>query len=143
MREIKFRAWDSEFKQFSFFSFEGFPKKVVTPYWTKSFPVRRGKIGELQQFTGLYSKNKKEIYEGDIIEYKDKSGISDSGIKVVGWDENAAGFGLEDISGVYDMPFEVPYQNEFVGEYSATCAGQVMGLSKVIGNIYENKDLLK
>ena len=54
MREIKFRAWDGE----GFYKWEHL--RLVSP-------VEWGNDLILQQFTGLYDKNGKEIYEGDIL----------------------------------------------------------------------------
>lgn len=53
MRQIKFRAWDTE-------------EKIMRKNWTDlNLPPNHGL--ELMQFTGLLDKNGKEIYEGDII----------------------------------------------------------------------------
>ena len=59
-RELKFRAWNNEQKKFEYFELHNItvPDRLLTQ---DKFPV--------QQWTGLYDKNKKPIYEGDIISY--------------------------------------------------------------------------
>lgn len=66
MREIKFRAWDKEQKQMIYGGYVVFGMPLLTDitdlHQTKlgKFP-RRDSV--LMQFTGLYDKNGKEIYE--------------------------------------------------------------------------------
>jgi len=77
------------------------------------------------QFTNLPDKNGKEIYEGDIIDWK--IGEPPEGIYEVKWWEN--GWFLEN----EDKHKEALYKN--LGEKPWTL--------EVIGNIYENPELLK
>jgi uncharacterized phage protein (TIGR01671 family) len=57
-RQLKFRVWDDEQKKFEYFELHNitFPDRLLNQ---DKFPV--------QQWTGEYDKNRKEIYEGDII----------------------------------------------------------------------------
>ena len=59
-RTLKFRIWDNEQKKFEYFELNNItvPDRLLTQ---DKFPV--------QQFTGLYDKNKKPIYEGDRVRF--------------------------------------------------------------------------
>ena len=73
MREIKFRVWVAgRFYEWGFIGdhFVGLPDTNM-----ENLSIRE-KMGRSQQFTGLLDKNGKEIYEGDILSYFIKSGIS-------------------------------------------------------------------
>lgn len=75
----------------------------------------------LMQFTGLLDKNKEEIYEGDIVE-----DVSDNGMKFeIKWSNSWCG---------YMMPEEFDEENSYSIEHVRL---------EIIGNIYENPDLLK
>src|SRR5688500_1838508 len=62
MRELKFRAWDKTLQEWTD-AFDIDNHGTVYPAMTKT----NSKI-EIMQFTGLYDKNGKEIYEGDIVQ---------------------------------------------------------------------------
>ena len=112
MREIKFRAWgvaedcDEWEIQYSFdiISSDGeiFERGSARPEWV------------LMQFTGLLDKQGKEIYEGDIVEFKYanikklKRAVIEwgsSGFWVVGWWNKIADYkGFEVIGNIYENP---------------------------------------
>jgi hypothetical protein len=60
MREIKFRAWNTETKQFELPLYRGAANLDINH-------ILAGSTLLYQQFTGLHDKNGKEIYEGDVI----------------------------------------------------------------------------
>ena len=119
MREIKFRVWDEEAKNYApigcVFGFLA----TINPYSNETIcQIVSSKNHEysIEQFTGLHDKNGKEIYEGDII-------VSRNDIKyVVEWSkENAMFFAQTSV---------IEYRSKFWNE------------SIVIGNIHENPERL-
>lgn len=133
MREQKYRVWDGE-KMY-------YPEKItftnglVTHILTKELRIEFGEECEIisLEFTGLHDKNGKEIYEGDIVKCSfwtigEKDGIQYHEKNLVG---------------------EVTYL-DFQGRYSVVYGDDYMVTlelgaieKEVIGNIYENKDLLE
>jgi uncharacterized phage protein (TIGR01671 family) len=142
MRTIKFRAWDDgkkewllgyEYPNLGGFSIDGECvlmgewANVCTSFMFENDNRKRDDL-KLMQFTGLLDKNSKEIYEGDIITYKRSIG---------NW------------TGQYmTTTHTIVFSKEvfaFVMEYG----NQYIKLRKhwgyeyeVIGNIYENPELL-
>ena len=118
MREIKFRAWDTQSKSWASFStFTGYlsPNRDVWPQeW--SFPVNDF---VLVQYTGLKDKNGREIYEGDI---------------VTGWVDESGGHSTEPEVVVFD-----PRHGFRINSWPFW---QISGF-RVLGNIYENPELVK
>lgn len=115
-REIKFRAWDKDFR-------EMFYRDNLTIFsWNLE-------SHELMQFTGLLDKNGNEIFEGDIVEREIEKVMGDSRSsvlrkitqrKVIEWNDDKkdapVGFNI------------TPFRSD--------------NGWRVVGNIYENEDLV-
>ena len=116
MREIKFRAWDKDNKEMLYeLDNKGYHEDLMKPFDnldTKSYY-------EIMQFTGLFDKNGKEIYEGDIIEYKNV-------LFVVEWEKEFCQFKLS-----------------FIEKEGFLDLGYKTRELKIIGNIYENPELVE
>ena len=134
-REIKFRAWDKEAK-----AMESFDELVETIDFADVFKGYYTNL-EVMQYTGLKDKNVVEIYEGDI----DQAENGDKSVIV---------FLLK--AGTYCvMPMDIylnnDYQNEaFFQEFMYSFGYDLFfdnltpgKYLNVIGNIYENPELLK
>ena len=122
MREIKFRAWDKVnkkiilTKKIEWFSNELGDSFSGTYINGQTNPTERDFI--LMQFTGLKDCNGKEIYEGDIV---------------------------KDTHHKLSSPFAIEYGHCEVYQhfaYGFNCYEDMTGY-EVIGNIYENPELIK
>ncbi|MCM3456580.1 YopX family protein [Heyndrickxia oleronia] len=137
MRELKFRAFVKD------------KKKVLPVYsldfsWIESEPVTVASCGdlncglcfdayekenvEIMQYTGLKDKNGKEIYEGDIL--KVRKSISD---------ETEVYFRVKYTGAAFAL-VHPEYHNAI---YMEVMPWYVRETAEVIGNIYENPNLLK
>ena len=135
-REIKFRAWDSA--DIPFYTISGNNRmscygpefRMDDNYNTLSFHTPDGMAGPagdresmkrfvLMQFTGLLDKNGKSIYEGDILKHAKNEHYQ------VLWDSDGHWMvdGNENTQG-----------KDFLWRWAKVC--------EIIGNIYENPELL-
>lgn len=119
MRELLFRAYRPAHKDWIYCSFMG-RNPIVNGDGPMSGPDEE--IGPWLQYTGIVDKNGKQIYEGDILRYR-ISGDPDRQ-RPVYFSEELAAFRI----GPDDY-----WESDRI--YPESC--------EVIGNIYENKELLK
>lgn len=91
------------------------------------------------QFTGLQDKNGREIYEGDIVR-KTETTYRMTDLGVVRYCNEEAKFVLHvtDKYGEYNFSFVKDFQSQD-GHATVSCHNEY----EVIGNIYDNPDLLK
>ena len=123
MREIKFRVWDKLKQIWSNYKINDGTVYFMdknTGVWYGSYN-KRYKDFNLMQYTGLKDKNNKEIYEGDIL----SDGNNEKPYKVIF--ENGS--------------FRAEFEGDFE-EYSFDLIDVVAQGCEVVGNIYENSELL-
>lgn len=128
MRYIYFRAWDKKskkmvsvwkigWKTWDRLQVDEVPINFVEVEDDGTYELMEHEV-ELMQFTGEIARDKKEVYQGDIIEYRFEDG------------------------GAYSPPYkgEVKFsQGRFECPYGI---GEVE-IMRVLGNIYENPELIK
>jgi uncharacterized phage protein (TIGR01671 family) len=142
MREIEFRAWDkinkewgnlNELANWDICSFTATIGRGNEQYPYTSFRIESCEVYEIMQYTGLKDKNGKEIYEGDILATSNNDPEYDI------WNKEDNGY----IQVVYESPCFTT-----VGDWSWDLYDpdneSIYGLEfiEVIGNIYDNPDLL-
>lgn len=116
-RELKFRGWDADLKLMLL------PVDLSAPLQHYKWLGRHDVL--IMQFTGLLDKNGKEIYEGDIVEWKYLQTWHKNEVRWVG-----GGF-VVTTSGFKDDLNE-PQDLSLVSILSC----------EIIGNIYENPELI-
>ena len=139
MRKIKFRAWDKEKKDWLpnfLISQDGLLRELKSQQKDTSVLDWQHVVGDrikLMQYTELKDKNGKEIYEGDVVQQIDD-------------------IEAERTMGEKTFEYEVVWLmgDGFNGYYIQTGKNPIHSVSleavknlEIIGNIYENKELIK
>ncbi len=123
MKSIKFRAWDKKVKEmYNLITWHN-PfyldyDETATGQSSSSVIALRKKDTILMQFTGKMG----NCYEGDIVQYYPQMGVLKMKIAYVKWNEIICGFILVK---------------------NGKMVGHLDQIKKVVGNIYENKNLLE
>lgn len=137
MREIKFRAYSKELNRwmYGFYGWsmgKNYITEIINEYPTLSDPggcyietFKEVEENSISQYTGLKDKNGKEIYEGDIIQSFDSQDYEIT--HIIEYSDEGAKFTAKH-KGFGDCGVSQKWISEFEKE--------------IIGNIYENPDLL-
>jgi len=120
MREIKFRVWCVGKKEWEKDEWAICSSGCLVELKTRTHHFLNNQFHIVSQYTGLKDKNGKEIFEGDIVKQNNRN-------KEVKYKD---GYFYVDWADVYDA---------VLGKFKNNQYGRV----EVIGNIYENPELLK
>lgn len=129
MRKIKFRSWDKKLKVMAYSTDTNQEHGWFTDNNGCMICVRIEeekdiKLNNIMQYTGLKDSTGKEIYEGDLVEHEMETDGE--------WDEyEACEIVFDETCGVYCFKNDAP---NLLTDYRKL---------KVIGNIYENQELLR
>lgn len=130
--EIKFRVWDKESKKLYMqddfiLTFDKLGEEVFLDIDDMIIPLYDY---ELMQYTGFKDTKDKEICEGDIVRrYGGGIGVIKKGR-----------YSITDPEGKNHIGFYIHWKNE---EYMRVDLGYWLDTIRVIGNVYENKELLE
>lgn len=139
-RQIKFRVWN---KKRSFFDNEFIITQdgeiCCSPLGESLFFIN-GNDYVVQQFTGLFDKNNKEIYEGDVVKTDPDHSVAK--LKARRESEECTEYTKGQVRWVNEgfMVCQEYIRATRISEYSA-CGCCPCGL-EIIGNIFENPELL-
>ena len=121
-RELKFRAWDEKYNCWD--------KSPITCYPYEDFK-KQGRT--IQWSTGLKDIDNKDIYDGDLVELHTAANNHAVGVK-------------ENHYGLYQIYWDQKYKlkeikpNWFLKVIDNDCAN--FNIMKVVGNVFENPELL-
>lgn len=124
----KFRAWTEEGKVMYYDVYPFKDDTLLLSYDEITFDEVPASDFILMQSTELKDKNDNEIFEGDIVKYKIGCNTY---TEEVAYDKNFAGFGVKDAKANVVFTF---------GELAEDIS---LSSLEVIGNIYENPELLE
>jgi uncharacterized phage protein (TIGR01671 family) len=127
MHEIKFRAWDKDIGMYAVTTLQWHAcnQHNAWPFYPDACRPKNRTFGHnaiLLQYTGLVDNEGREIYEGDVVRY---AGID----SFIFWEQESCSFRIKR-SGKQTVQ-EVPLRKNILSQI------------RVIGNIYENPELLK
>lgn len=132
MENLKYRAWDKEFKEMVVVNALVLDEQVIKATYKNGNVTKDDmKCYDIMKATSLKDKHDKEIFAGDILKVTDKHD-KDSWLEVVSYSEEKAMFITDEINRDFKTPAS-PLYSLFDTD---------LFIVEIVGNIYENSELV-
>lgn len=132
-REIKFRAWDIDSSEMLYTKenkgidfFFDFDNSGLCLFMPKEEDFAEKREANIMQFTGFKDKKGNEIYEGDIL----YNGFNAKGV-------------MKFENGAFICEFQYENKSKIENEKHKFRISNINSITEIIGNVYENPELLK
>lgn len=133
MVNLKYRAWDKEFKKMVVVNALVLDEQVIKATYENGNVVKEDmKCYDIMKSASLKDKHDKEIFAGDILKVTDKNEGKDSWFEVVSYSEEKAMFVTDEINKNFKVP-AAPLYSLFDTD---------LFIVEIVGNIYENSELV-
>ena len=133
MANLKYRAWDKEFKEMVVVNALVLDEQVIKATYKNGNVVKEDmKCYDIMQSTSKKDKHGNEIFAGDILKVTDKHEGKDSWLEVVSYSEEKAMFITDEINRDFKTPASSLY-----GLFDTD-----LFIVEIVGNIYEQPELV-
>ncbi len=133
MANLKYRAWDKEFKEMVVVNALVLDEQVIKVTYKNGNVVKEDmKCYDIMQSAGRKDKHGNEIFVGDILKVTDKHEGKDSWLEVVSYSEEKAMFITDEINRDFKTP-----ESSLYGLFDTD-----LFIVEIVGNIYENSELV-
>lgn len=133
MANLKYRAWDKEFKEMVVVNALVLDEQVIKVTYKNGNVVKEDmKCYDIMQSTSKKDKHGNEIFAGDILKVTDKHEGKDSWLEVVSYSEEKAMFITDEINRDFKTPASSLY-----GLFDTD-----LFLVEIVGNVYEQPELV-